>query len=169
MKRQSRAEPGERAPLPPLGERLEFMRLLWAIDHGLQRKSKRMAATLGVTGPQRLVLRIVGRFPGISAGQLALVLHLHPSTLTGVFRRLERRGLLARRRDPHDGRRAALGLTAAGRRLDVATAGTIESELDTVLSTLPPRTIGAARAVLQALAGRLSEPQRRRARPAGVA
>jgi len=169
MKRQSRAEPGERAPLPPLGERLEFMRLLWAIDHGLQRKSKRMAATLGVTGPQRLVLRIVGRFPGISAGQLALVLHLHPSTLTGVFRRLERRGLLARRRDPHDGRRAALGLTAAGRRLDVATAGTIESELDAVLSTLPPRTIGAARDVLQALARRLSEPQRRRARPAGVA
>jgi MarR family transcriptional regulator, organic hydroperoxide resistance regulator len=169
LKRPSHVQPGGRAPLPPLGERLEFMRLLWAIDHGLQRKSKRMAATLGVTGPQRLVLRMVGRFPGISAGQLALVLHLHPSTLTGVFRRLERRGLLARRRDPHDGRRAALGLTAAGRRLDVATSGTIESELNAVLSTMPKRTIGAAREVLQALAGRLSEPQPRPARPTGPA
>ena len=68
------------------------MRLLWAVDHGLQRRSKRMAATLGVTGPQRLVIRIVGRFPGISAGRLASILHLHPSTLTGILRRLERGG-----------------------------------------------------------------------------
>ena len=134
------------------------MRLLWAIDHGLQRRSKRMAATLGVTGPQRLVLRIVGRFPGISAGQLALILHLHPSTLTGVIRRLERRGLVTRRRDPRDGRRAALGLSERGRRLDVAGAGSIESELDTVLSTLPPREKGAARDALRALATRLSQP-----------
>jgi hypothetical protein len=36
-----------------LGETLEFMRLLWAIDHGLQRRSKQLASTLGVTGPQR--------------------------------------------------------------------------------------------------------------------
>ena len=76
--------------MPPLGEQLEFMRLLWAIDHGLQTRSKRMAAALGVTGPQRLVIRIVGRFPGVSAGQLARILHLDPSTLTGILRRLER-------------------------------------------------------------------------------
>jgi MarR family transcriptional regulator, organic hydroperoxide resistance regulator len=158
LNRSARVVRGSRA-LPPLGEGLEFIRLLWAIDHGLQSRSKRMAAMLGVTGPQRLVLRIVGRFPGILAGQLALILHLHPSTLTGVFRRLERRGLITRRRDPRDGRRAALGLTEAGRRLDGATADSIESELEAVLSTLPPRTIGAARDVLRALATRLSEPK----------
>lgn len=159
MRRSPGAARSERAPVPPLGESLEFIRLLWAIDHGLQRRSKWMAARLGVTGPQRLVLRIVGRFPGISAGQLALILHLHPSTLTGVFRRLERRGLITRRRDPRDGRRAALGLTAAGRQLDVVTLGTIESELEAVLSTLQARTIGAARDVLRALATRLAESE----------
>ena len=63
------------------------MRLLWAVDHGLQTRSKRMAVGLGITGPQRLVLRIVGRFPGISAGQLSRILHLDPSTLTGILRR----------------------------------------------------------------------------------
>ena len=90
----------EAGSLPPPGETLEFMRLLWAIDHGLQRRSKRMAKTLGLTGPQRLVVRMLGRYPGISAGQLAQVLHLHPSTLTGILRRLERRGWLTRRRRP---------------------------------------------------------------------
>ena len=159
MKRSRPAPRPERVPLPPLGESLEFMRLLWAIDHGLQRRSKWMAATLGVTGPQRLVLRLVGRFPGISAGQLAVILHLHPSTLTGIFRRLERRGLITRRRDPRDGRRAELGLTAAGRQVDVATVGTVESELDVVLEALRPRTIGAARELLRALATRLAEPE----------
>ncbi len=44
---------GHRSAAPPaLGETLEFMRLLWAIDHRLQRQSKRTAAVLEVTGPQ---------------------------------------------------------------------------------------------------------------------
>jgi DNA-binding MarR family transcriptional regulator len=142
----------EKAALPPLSETLEFMRLLWAIDHALQQRSKRMAATLGVTGPQRLVIRILGRSPGISAGQLAQVLHLHPSTLTGILRRLEQRGLLTRERDRRDLRRAVLELSAAGRRLDVETAGTIESVTKGILGELPRRQLVAARGVLLALA-----------------
>src|SRR5437868_13871614 len=97
-----------------LGPVLEFMKQLWAVDHGLQSVSKRMEARFGITGPQRLVVRIVGRFPGISAGALAEVLHVHPSTLTGVLRRLETRGMLLRRADPKDARRALFGLTPRG-------------------------------------------------------
>jgi len=48
-----------------------------------------MAATLG-TGPQRLVIRIIGRFPSIHARQLGDILHLHPSSLTAPLKRLER-------------------------------------------------------------------------------
>jgi DNA-binding MarR family transcriptional regulator len=147
-----------REAVPPLGEQLEFMRLLWAIDHGLQSRSKRLAAALGITGPQRLVIRIVGRFPGVSAGQLAHILHLDPSTLTGILRRLERAGLLSRRRDPRDGRRAVLGLSAAGRRLEVATAGSIESVMDEVFAKLPRHKVRFAREVLAALARGLEEP-----------
>jgi DNA-binding MarR family transcriptional regulator len=132
--------------------------LLWAVDHGLQKRSKRMAAVLGVTGPQRLVVRIVGRFPRISAGQLAGILHLHPSTLTGILRRLERRGLLTRHRDPRDGRRVALGLSATGRRLDVEASGTIESVMKGVLATLPRQDTLATRRVLMALTEQLGAP-----------
>lgn len=71
---------------------LHFMRLLWAVVHGLDKASRRMARHVGVTGPQRLVLRVVGLFPGVSAGDVAAVLHVHPSTLTGVLRRLVAQG-----------------------------------------------------------------------------
>src|SRR5580704_2284095 len=94
-------------PLDPI---LDFMRLLWSIEHGLQRMSKRMQSELGSTGPQRLVLRVVGRFPGLSAGELAHIVRLHPSTITGILQRLVARGLLERKRDPRDSRRARLRL-----------------------------------------------------------
>src|SRR5919108_5083730 len=84
---------------PPLGAVLDFMRLLWAVDHSLQSASKRMESQHGITGPQRLVVRIVGRFPGIAAGRVAEILHVHPSTLTGILKRLEQRGILQRRSD----------------------------------------------------------------------
>ena len=79
---------------------LDFLRLLWSIEHGLQRMSKRMEGELGITGPQRLVLRMVGRFPDVSAGDLAHIVRLHPSTITGILHRLVRTGLLERKRDP---------------------------------------------------------------------
>lgn len=140
-----------------LGEVLDFMRLLWAVDHALQSMSKRMEASLGVTGPQRLVIRIVGRFPGISAGELASVLHIHPSTLTGILKRLESRGIIDRKPDADDARRALFGLTARGRELDGLKVGTVEAIVRRSLAKLPPRKVGAARDVLHALAMSLLE------------
>jgi MarR family transcriptional regulator, organic hydroperoxide resistance regulator len=144
------------SPLPPLGDVLDFMRLLWAVDHALQRTSKNMETRLGVTGPQRFVLRIVGRFPGIPAGQVATLLHLHPSTLTGVFRRLEKQELLRRRADPRDGRRFLLSLTDKGRLVDVELEGTVEAAVQEILEQTPPAKLEAARDVLQAVAAALS-------------
>jgi DNA-binding MarR family transcriptional regulator len=128
-----------------LGPVLDFMRTLWALDHALQSASKRMEATRGVTAPQRLVVRIVGRFPGISAGEVAEILHLHPSTLTGVLKRLEDRGLLERRPDPADGRRALLQLSARGRRVDRLHDGTVEAAVRRALRRMRPSAVQAAR------------------------
>ncbi|MDI1451465.1 MarR family transcriptional regulator [Polyangium sp. 6x1] len=146
-KKKQKADKSEK-----LGEVLDFMRLLWAVDHALQSMSKRMEASLGVTGPQRLVIRIVGRFPSISAGELASVLHIHPSTLTGILKRLEGRGIIGRKPDPDDARRALFELTARGRELDGLKLGTVEATVRRSLSKLPPRKVGAARDVLGSLA-----------------
>ncbi|WP_437300874.1 MarR family winged helix-turn-helix transcriptional regulator [Sorangium sp. So ce426] len=142
-----------------LGEVLDFMKLLWAVDHGLQSTSKRMEAKMGVTGPQRLVIRIVGRYPGISAGQLAEIMQLHPSTLTGVLKRLQERGIIERRVDPKDGRRALLGLTARGRELDSLRTGTVEAAVRQALKSMPRRKLDAAQDVLAAVAEALQPQQ----------
>ncbi|MBU8898914.1 MarR family transcriptional regulator [Corallococcus sp. H22C18031201] len=140
---------------PPLGEVLEFMRLLWAVDHGLQSTSKRMESKLGLTGPQRLVIRLVGRFPGITAGSLAHILHVHPSTLTGVLKRLERRGLLERKSDPLDGRKALFSLTEEGRQHDIPSEGTVEAAAQRVLARMPRGHIVFTQEVLTTLAQEL--------------
>ena len=142
---------------PALGDVLDFLRLVWAVDHALQRTSKRMATTIGVTGPQRLVLRIVGRFPGIPAGQLAKILHLHPSTLTGVLQRLETRGLVNRRSDPRDARRSLLALSNKGRQFDKESEGTVEAAVATALGSVSPADLRSTREVLDAIARSLGE------------
>lgn len=139
-----------------LGSVLEFMRLLWGVDHALQSSSKRMGRALGVTGPQRLVIRIAGRFPGISAGRLAGYLRVHPSTLTGVLRRLEQRGFIERRADPADGRRALFFLTAKGRELDAMRTGTVEATIRKALAKFSEPDIETASRILAGISELLS-------------
>jgi DNA-binding MarR family transcriptional regulator len=140
-----------------LGPVLGFMRALWALDHALQSASKRMEATLGVTAPQRLVVRILGRFPGISAGEVSEILHLHPSTLTGILQRLGERGLLVRRADPADARRVLLELTAKGRAVDELRSGTVEAAVRRGLRRLSPAAAGTVREAAEALSAELSK------------
>ena len=149
----------------PLGKVLDFMRLIWALDHGLQSLSKKMHASLGLTGPQRVSLRVLGRRPGITAGALARILRVHPSTLTGILYRLEGRGLVKRTRDPADGRRALLELTPRGRKLDVPSHGTVEAVVARVLSGIPAARIRMAAELLAAVAASLLEESAPRRAP----
>lgn len=110
---------------------------------------------MGLTGPQRLVVRLVGQYPGITAGGLAEILHVHPSTLTGVMKRLQKRGIVERRSDPLDARKALLFLTEAGRALNVPSVGTVESAVERALSRVPKARLEGARDVLTTLAEEL--------------
>ena len=154
-KRDSSPPPNAAPPARPLGEVLEFMQALWAVAHGLESTSKRMQETLGVTGPQRLVLRLIGHFEQTSPGELAALLHVHPSSLTGVLRRLESGNFVKRKRDPKDGRRAILTLSPLGQRLNARDAGTVEEAVRRVLATAGADRIAAARELLQALSQEL--------------
>ena len=135
---------------------LAFLRLLWAIDHGLQAHSKRMSRRLGVTGPQRLVIRVLGRYPRLTSGQLAALLHLHPSTLTGVVRRLSQNGFVTRRVDPADGRRFHLALTPRGRAIDSKRGGTVEGELEKALAEMTPGELSSAQRALATIGRQLA-------------
>jgi DNA-binding MarR family transcriptional regulator len=153
---QQKADPPR---VDDLGDVLQFMRVLWAVVHALQSTSKRMEQRAGVTGPQRLVLRVVGLFPGVSAGDLARLLHVHPSTLTGVLRRLGAQRLLTRQASQADRRRAVLRLTAAGRRINARRSGTVEAAVERLLRKLSARERASARRALVLLAEELDESQ----------
>ena len=147
---------GHSAESLPLPEVLEFMQVLWRVVHAAEQRSKRMASTHGVTSPQRLVLRLVGLQPGVSAGTLAATLHVHPSTLTGVLRRLQERGLIARDPHPADRRRAVLRLTPRGRRVNTGTRGTVEDAVELALRRVSARDQACARRALAAVADAMS-------------
>ena len=134
---------------------LQFMRLLWAVAHGLDRTSKMMARQIGVTGPQRLVLRVVSLIPGTSAGSLARLLHVHPSTLTGVLQRLVEQRLLVRTSHHSDRRRAVLRLTPKGERINSTARATVEAAVTRALGRISKGDQAACRRVLQEIASEL--------------
>ncbi len=67
-----------------------------------------------LTGPQFAVLQAVEAHPGRDQRSMAAAVSLDTSTMADVARRLEKRGLLARRTAAADGRRKLLYLTDAG-------------------------------------------------------
>jgi len=150
--------PAARSRIRPAGETLQFMQRLWDLVHALAVRSKRMSRTLGVTGPQRLVIRVVGQSPGATASEISDVLGLHPSTLTGVLARLERQRLLLRRVDAADRRRVRFRLTSAGRRIDRERKGTVEAAVRRAMARAGPEPIASAEALIALLVAELARP-----------
>lgn len=54
----------------------ELMRGLWRLNDALEQVSRRMEATSGVTAQQRMMLRWIAKYPGMTASQLAAQFHL---------------------------------------------------------------------------------------------
>lgn len=129
--------------LQPAGETLQFMQRMWDFVHALDVRSKRMASQIGVTGPQRLVIRLVGQKPGQTASDIAAMLGKHPSTLTGVLARLERQGLIRREIDDEDRRRTLFELTPAGKRIDRERKGTVEAAVRRAMGRATPSVIAS--------------------------
>jgi DNA-binding MarR family transcriptional regulator len=144
-------------PLKPATDVLELMRVIWALDHALQSRSKAMARSLGVTGPQRFVLRVVERSPGTTSGELAEYLHLHPSTLTGVLQRLEQRKLLTRERDPRDARRVRLALTPRGKEVLNRRRASVEAVVRQAIGREERAAVSTAVEVLRRLTSALED------------
>jgi DNA-binding MarR family transcriptional regulator len=138
-----------RSPTSP--DPLDFMRDIWGLAHALDVRSKWMERNLGITGPQRLVVRVVGAKPDVTASEIAETLDLHPSTLTGILSRLELRGYLTRVVDPEDRRRARFRLTARGKKVDGERKGTVEAAVRRALSRATDGDVARARVVLSTL------------------
>ena len=135
---------------------LLFLRALWHLEHALERASKRMENSMGISGPQLFALRIIGMRPAITAGELAAALHLHPSTVTGIVQRLEARKLVKRVSSSNDRRVVRLHLTPAGSKINrPAPKGSIERAARTTLARVAGPQLKATTAVMGQFADEL--------------
>lgn len=143
------------APVPSLTPVLDFLRVLWQLNHRLEVASVEMLRTRGVTGQQRMLLRVVQHLQPVSAGVVANALHVHAGTLSASLRRLEERGLLVREKRDSDARRVSISLTPAGIEVANQLGGTIEEAVATVLQSTSTETTEAVLALLRELSAQM--------------
>lgn len=104
------------------GSDLEFRRLIYrlvVVEERLRHARAHFGRLIGLSGPQYMLLVSVAYLQGatgITVQSLARNLRVTSAFITGESRRLIERGLLAKRRNPHDSRSTLISLTAAGRR-----------------------------------------------------
>ena len=91
------------------------------LSHKLARVSRLFRARahqrldqIGLYGGQQFVLCALWAEEGITHSELARRLHIQPATVTNALKRMERAGLVDRRRDPDDQRVSRVFLTPAG-------------------------------------------------------
>ncbi|MCB2192142.1 MAG: MarR family transcriptional regulator [Deltaproteobacteria bacterium] len=78
--------------------------------------SRRLASEHQLTTPQLLCLRLLAQERTLTPGTVAKEMYLSQATVTGILDRLEKRGLVERRRDQTDRRKVSLHLTDEGRK-----------------------------------------------------
>lgn len=90
-----------------------LVRLAW----GARQHDQTLQRGHGVTAAQLSALRVLERHGEMTHTELSERLFLRGSTVSGMVDRLERRGLITRRRSKDDRRLVRVGLAAGGKRL----------------------------------------------------
>ncbi|MBQ9660529.1 MAG: MarR family transcriptional regulator [Bacteroidales bacterium] len=109
-------------------------------------------AKLGITYPQYLVMMVLWEQDAQPVNDLAKRLHLETNTVTPLLQRMEKQGLVIRKRGKEDGRQVIVSLTAKGRQME-ETAADVPREVASrmVCSRLTPDTVPELFATLDEL------------------
>src|SRR5215475_14200424 len=99
--------------MPGLDNHLCFA--LYAASNHMTRLFVPFLKTLGVTYPQYLVLVVLWERDDMTVSELATALLMDLGSLSPMLKRMEKKALVARRRDPNDERRVVVSLSASGR------------------------------------------------------
>jgi DNA-binding MarR family transcriptional regulator len=110
-------ETADAGPTDPLRLDLQLCFALYSANNLMTRLYRPLLEPLGVTYPQYLALMALWESAPQTVGALCRRLSLDSGTLTPLFKRLEKLGLVARTRDVEDERRVLIDLTDAGRAL----------------------------------------------------
>ena len=87
------------------------------ITQSIDLNSRSLVKRVGLTGPQLVILQEVGNSGEVSVGEVARAISLSQGTVTDIVERMEKRGLVARRRSDYDRRRVLVHATECGKQL----------------------------------------------------
>lgn len=107
----------------------EIMQSLRRIIKAIQDYSQEVSNKFGITGPQLWALKTVSQSGKLSLGELSKKMYLHPSTITGVVDRLEKKGYVVRDRGQEDRRVIKVQLTTEGKRLVRKTPNPVQGKM----------------------------------------
>jgi DNA-binding MarR family transcriptional regulator len=93
------------------------MQSLRRISKAIQDYSQEVSKKFGITGPQLWALKTICVNGSLSLGELSKKMYLHPSTVSGVVDRLEKKGYVVRNRRREDRRVVKVLLTPKGHTL----------------------------------------------------
>jgi DNA-binding MarR family transcriptional regulator len=134
---------------------------LYGAVHSITRAYRPLLEPLGLTYPQYVVMMLLWERDEVSLNDVARRARLDPAALTPLLKRLETRGLVARRRSSEDERRLVVTVTEAGRELQEQASGVADAMLCLVgLNAEQEKTLRAmADQIVQALDGQTSPTQ----------
>lgn len=129
--------------------------------HSITRAYRPLLEPLGLTYPQYVVMMLLWERDEVSLNDVARRARLDPAAVTPLLKRLETRGLVARRRSSEDERRLVVTVTDAGRALQQQAGGVAEQMLCLVgLNAEQEKTLRAlADQIVAALDGQPAQTQ----------
>ncbi|MGE5348252.1 MAG: MarR family winged helix-turn-helix transcriptional regulator [Actinomycetota bacterium] len=95
---------------------------VYAASRLITREYQPLLDRLGITYPQYLVLMILWEEDGVPVNDIAKKLILNTNTITPLLKRMEKDGIVKRKRSAEDERKVIVQLTAKGRDLQEGAA-----------------------------------------------
>ena len=140
-----------KSPDPNLDLILESMIYLYSES---RRVTRAVAEQYGLTGSQLLVLKMLEPRGQVSLSALSEEIRAKNSTVTGIVDRMERDGLVVRRRSGDDRRVVHIELTAKGRKLANDVKADPKHMFRALLEELPSKDAAELERIMTKLVGR---------------
>jgi len=118
------------------GYQLRILSSVRRIIRAIEINSRKLVSQHNITGPQLDCLLAVANYGPLSTTSLARQVVLSPSTVVGILDRLERKGLVTRRRDTADRRIVRIAITDTGAELAAAAPSSFMMVLSQSLETM---------------------------------